>query len=61
MLRFPITSDVFPRVNSKMSGFFFCGMTLDGDVNSSDSSIKENSDDQMIKSSDNFTKICHQN
>src|SRR5574341_1613665 len=35
-----------------MSGFFFCGMTLDVDANLSESSMNENSDvDQMIKSS----------
>jgi hypothetical protein len=34
-----------------MSGFFFCGITLDGEVNSSDSSKKENSEvDQIEKS-----------
>src|SRR5712692_2366197 len=35
-----------------MSGFFFCGITLEVDANLSESSINENSDvDQMIKSS----------
>ena len=34
-----------------MSGFFFCGITLDGEVNSSDNSKKENSEvDQIEKS-----------
>ena len=41
-----------------MSGFFFCGITLDGDVKLSDSSMNENSDDdQMIKSSANLLRF----
>src|SRR3990172_6327809 len=36
-----------------ISGFFFCGITLEGDVNSSESSMNENSDvDHMAKSSE---------
>ena len=41
-----------------MSGFFFCGITLDGDVKSSDNSINENSaEDQIMKSSDNLLRF----
>ncbi len=47
-----MTSAVLPRVNSRMSGFFFCGMTLDGNASLLSNSIKENSDeDQIIRSS----------
>ena len=54
----PITCDVFPRVSSRMSGFFFCGITLDGEVNSSDSSRKENSEvDHMEKSFEILLKL----
>ena len=45
-------------MSSKISGFFFCGITLDGDVKSSESSMNENSaEDQMIKSSDNLLRF----
>ena len=41
-----------------MSGFFFCGITLDGEVNSSDNSRKENSEvDHMEKSFETLLKF----
>ena len=48
----PAVLAALPRTSSSTSGFFFCGITLDGDANRSDSSTNPNSAlDHSAKSS----------
>ena len=48
----PIVLAALPRTSSSTSGFFFCGITLEGEANRSDSSMNPNSAlDHMTRSS----------